>query len=269
MTSHTSKSFWSPTNFENQTTNSLINYQTYKTPKPHPQHIKHLKNIKPYQAHQSRNLSKRIKHIKHLENFKPHQIHQHVKTTSEPSKHLRTSENIKISKHAKTHQNHNLSKHIRTHQNTSKHIKNTSRIPQNTSEHIKTHQTRQTHQKHFLQTESACDLFVDIMGYFWINRHKLIWKNPSRTQQNSSEHIKTQQNTPSKPFTHVYGRFRDGRPIDFYALCLFSDIIQPQIMELLPDKGKRFFLPTIELSIHFHRIPSSDCFSSQCSTRFA
>lgn len=50
-----------------------------------------------------------------------------------------------------------------------------------------------------------------------------------------------------RPRTEGWVRFRDGRPNDPLALCLFADAFPPAILSAVPDTG---WVPTLELTVH-------------------
>ena len=63
----------------------------------------------------------------------------------------------------------------------------------------------------------------------------------------------------------AYLRFRDGRPVDVWALPLFADALPPAMFELLPD---REWVPTIELTVHVRAVPAPGWVRVLNRTRF-
>ncbi|MGH1564828.1 thioesterase family protein [Mumia sp. DW29H23] len=64
------------------------------------------------------------------------------------------------------------------------------------------------------------------------------------------------------PIGEYWVRFTDGRPIDLYALAFLVDAYPPAVAELAEASDV-----TVQLTIHFHRVPTSEWVAGRVSTR--
>jgi len=59
-----------------------------------------------------------------------------------------------------------------------------------------------------------------------------------------------------------YFRFRDGRPVDLFALFLIIDAMPPAVMA---SQGVTAWIPTIELSVNIRNLPKTGSVSNAVS----
>jgi acyl-CoA thioesterase len=67
------------------------------------------------------------------------------------------------------------------------------------------------------------------------------------------------------PTTELWQRRSDGRPADWPALAFLCDSFAPPVLELGPDTLQNSM--TIQLTVHFHRLPATEWIATRLTTR--